>query len=503
MLNATVGVRRLLVRLRPGPPRRSIPRVSHARHSAVTAIAGAFPWLLAFSSVVMSRAAKLPRAMRRARPIATRRPTGVRHPSPSTPLAEHHVADRHLAERHPAGAHRIRTQEVLLRRLRRGTAGLRRLSWLAARSALRSPGVRERAIPLGVATLVLVASAVSVTAGSGSSTGIGNTGPAGEAPRLAIAGADGADSATGYDGSSVGARMAALDGPERRTDPEGPFLDDGTLLMPVAVNTTVADGSAKLKPYKVRSGDTLTGIAHRFGVSMMSIWWANSLTSKDKLHIGQVLLIPPVTGLVITVADGDTLDSIAQRTGATPDEIVAYNGLADTNLVIGQKLIIPGAQGAAIPMPKPTPKPVARSSGSSSSTSYRPPPATYGGGPFAWPVPGGTISQYFHYGHPAIDIQAPYGTRVVAAASGTVIYAGWNNNGGGYQVWISHGSGLYTTYNHLSAITVGVGERVGRAEQVGRVGQSGWATGPHCHFEVWRGYPWQGSSYRVNPLIYL
>ena len=151
---------------------------------------------------------------------------------------------------------------------------------------------------------------------------------------------------------------------------------------------------------------------------------------------------------------------------------------------------------------KPTPKPVARSSGSS-STAYRPPPATYGGGPFAWPVPGGTISQYFHYGHPALDIQAPYGTRVVAAASGTVIYAGWNNNGGGYQVWMSHGSGLYTTYNHLSAITVGVGERVGRGEQVGRVGQSGWATGPHCHFEVWRGYPWQGSSYRVNPLIYL
>ena len=90
----------------------------------------------------------------------------------------------------------------------------------------------------------------------------------------------------------------------------------------------------------------------------------------------------------------------------------------------------------------------------------------------------------------------------MAAASGTVIFAGWKNNGGGYQVWIAHGSNLYTTYNHMSAITVGRGQSVSRGQQVGRVGMTGNATGPHLHFEVWRGPVWDGGV-RVNPLIYL
>ena len=56
----------------------------------------------------------------------------------------------------------------------------------------------------------------------------------------------------------------------------GAFRADGTLLKPMAVNTAVADGKDLLRSYKVRQGDTLTGIANRFGVSMMTIWWATS-----------------------------------------------------------------------------------------------------------------------------------------------------------------------------------------------------------------------------------
>ena len=239
------------------------------------------------------------------------------------------------------------------------------------------------------------------------------------------------------------------------------------------------------------------------GVSMMTIWWANKLHAKDELKIGQQLVIPPVNGLVVTVGTADTLESVAAAHDLDPQSIVATNQLTDTTLVIGQVLILPGARGKQIPTPKPT----ARHAGRRGQRHRRAPPSggtgsttgrlnDFGGGRFAWPVPGGYISQYFHFGHPAIDIAADYGSPIHAAADGVVTFAGWRDNGGGYQVWISHGSGLYTTYNHMSSLAVSSGQSVGRGAFIGRVGASGAATGPHCHFEVWIGPIWDGGDPR-------
>ena len=266
--------------------------------------------------------------------------------------------------------------------------------------------------------------------------------------------------------------------PEVPVAVEGPFIDDGTLVKPIAVDTTVPDGSALVKTYTVKAGDNLAAIAAKFHVSTMSVWWANDLKSKTDIHTGQTLRIPPVTGLIVTVATTDTLDSLAARYGVNGTDILATNGLDDPNLVVGQVLVVPGAKGA--PMPTPRSRRPGQGSRPATTTTVRP-PATYRGGTFLWPVVGGGnyISQYFHYGHYAIDIAADYGSKVRAAAAGTVTFAGWKNNGGGYQVWIAHGSGLYTTYNHMSAISVGLGQHVARGQQVGRVGQSGNATGPH------------------------
>ena len=163
--------------------------------------------------------------------------------------------------------------------------------------------------------------------------------------------------------------------------------------------------------------------------------------------------------------------------------------------------MLPGAKGAPMPTPKPTPKPTPRpvSGGGSGGGGGGFVPVA---GPWAWPVPGGYVSQYFHYGHYGTDIAADYGTSIVSPRAGTVVFAGWKSNGGGYQVWINHGNGIFSAHNHMSAVTVGGGDYVARGARVGRVGSSGWATGPHDHFEVWVGRPWESGSYRVNPLRY-
>jgi murein DD-endopeptidase MepM/ murein hydrolase activator NlpD len=101
-----------------------------------------------------------------------------------------------------------------------------------------------------------------------------------------------------------------------------------------------------------------------------------------------------------------------------------------------------------------------------------------------WPVPGGSISQYYHAGHLALDIAAPYGATVVSAQAGVVTWAGWRNNGGGNVISIDHGNGMITVYNHLGSIWVSPGQSVAAGQAIGGVGCTGMCTGPHVHFEV-------------------
>ena len=153
--------------------------------------------------------------------------------------------------------------------------------------------------------------------------------------------------------------------------------------------------------------------------------------------------------------------------------------------------VIPQTSG---PLPEPvpvdpdaTPLPGPPSVGSTSTaagvtTTTRAPapaPAT-----LLWPVPGGSISQYYHAGHLALDIAAPYGTTVVAAQAGVVTSAGWRNNGGGNVISIDHGNGMVTVYNHLGSIWVSPGQYVAAGQGIGGVGCTGMCTGPHVHFEV-------------------
>jgi murein DD-endopeptidase MepM/ murein hydrolase activator NlpD len=157
-----------------------------------------------------------------------------------------------------------------------------------------------------------------------------------------------------------------------------------------------------------------------------------------------------------------------------------------------------GAAPAQHPAPEPLPTPVAVDP----NATPLPAPNSVGGvaavsgptsrgtipapaaGRLLWPVPGGSISQYFHAGHLAVDIAAPYGSQVVAAQSGIVTSAGWRNNGGGNVISIDHGNGITTVYNHLGSIWVSSGAYVAAGQGIGGVGCTGMCTGPHVHFEV-------------------
>lgn len=149
-----------------------------------------------------------------------------------------------------------------------------------------------------------------------------------------------------------------------------------------------------------------------------------------------------------------------------------------------------------LPEPPPADAPSASSLGAESGAVASGAPAVGGEAVsrqgFIWPVKG-RISSGFgprkspgrggSTNHAGLDIAAASGTRVNAAKDGTVVHAG-SAGGYGNAVYIDHGGGVVTRYAHLTRITTRRGVRVGRGEQVGTVGQTGTATGPHLHFEV-------------------
>ncbi|MCI8441132.1 MAG: peptidoglycan DD-metalloendopeptidase family protein [Provencibacterium sp.] len=136
----------------------------------------------------------------------------------------------------------------------------------------------------------------------------------------------------------------------------------------------------------------------------------------------------------------------------------------------------------------------------------------YVGGEMSWPVPGfSTISSGYGWRfnnsnfHTGIDIASTpgrggiYGASVKAANTGKVVLAQGGNSSVGYgnYIIVDHGGGRTTLYGHLSALSVSVGQSVARGEEIGKVGQSGWATGPHLHFEV------RIDGKHTNPIGYL
>lgn len=224
----------------------------------------------------------------------------------------------------------------------------------------------------------------------------------------------------------------------------------------------------------VKQGETLSKIADTYGVSVDTIKWANDL-KRDSLSIGQELKIPPVTGLVHKVREGETVYSIAKRYKTDAQKIVnfPFNDFADLDtfaLNVGQALIVPDGvqpQAPAIVVP------IA--------------PVFAGGtGQLLWPV-GGIITQYPVWYHNALDIANASAPGIAAAESGTITVVEYLRYGYGFYTIVDHGGGISTLYAHLSEIYMKPGDGVARGQIIGRMGSTGRSTGTHLHFEVRRG----------------
>jgi murein DD-endopeptidase MepM/ murein hydrolase activator NlpD len=259
--------------------------------------------------------------------------------------------------------------------------------------------------------------------------------------------------------------------------------------------------------YTVQAGDTVFGIAERFGLSAHTIYWANSEALQDNPHlllIDTVLNILPTNGVYHAVAAGETVASIADEYGVDPGVIYnEWNNLErDQSLRAGMNLVIPGGTRDFIVWQLPTFSDLRGSAAYDTGVCALPETGLRGNGWFVWPTDSRRISGWIFHDprnppHSGIDIGLSTGDPLYAADNGVVRYAGWSNAGYGYLVVLDHGNGYQTYYAHMSAIWVVCGQSAYQGTAIGAGGNTGWSTGSHLHFEIrYEGIP-------QDPFLYL
>jgi murein DD-endopeptidase MepM/ murein hydrolase activator NlpD len=237
--------------------------------------------------------------------------------------------------------------------------------------------------------------------------------------------------------------------------------------------------------YRVKPGDTVSGIAEKYSLSMGSIISFNQLNEAWNLRSGRVLKIPNMDGISYTIQKGDTISTIAAKMKVPQNAILDANEILSENIPAGKVIFIPGGKMDSNDLSRAIKRPVVEkmiypvsNRRVTSAFGWREDPVN--------PVAG---QMTFHR---AVDLAGRMGDPVKASLKGTVLHVDNNRNLGNFII-LKHGD-YQTLYAHLSAVSVKAGEEVSQGQVIGKVGETGYTTGPHLHFEVF----YKGN--RVNPL---
>jgi murein DD-endopeptidase MepM/ murein hydrolase activator NlpD len=248
---------------------------------------------------------------------------------------------------------------------------------------------------------------------------------------------------------------------------------------PLTVQSQAAPATSE---YTLSASDTLWTIANYYGLSAETIAFANGITDPYHLQLGRRIVIPPSQGALYTVANGDTVDSVAARFKVDPGVIKTYNRLyfEEGNFAPGQSIFVPDATLPNLPAPL-APTAAAAAAASVITRPSGTAPAAGTAGYLPWPV-AGYISQYMWAGHTGVDIAAPYGSGLASGINGVISENGWVAVGG-LHICVKSGT-LDECFFHMSAALYPVGTEVTVGQVIGAIGLTGVTTGPHVHWET-------------------
>ncbi len=284
------------------------------------------------------------------------------------------------------------------------------------------------------------------------------------------------------------------------------------------IHTTIPNRPRQeIATYVVQAGDTVFGIAEKYGLRPQTILWGNYFTLLDdphRLRPGQELNILPVNGTYYQWQAGDGLNGVSKFFGVTPEDIINFpanhldpntvGDYANPNIEPGTMLIVPGGTREFISWSAP----IGVTRDNPAKAGVLGPGAcdpvnggAVGYGTFVWPANDHYLSGFDYSpetNHNGIDIAGETGEATYAVDAGVIVYAGWNDWGYGNMIMVDHGTGWQSLYAHLSALNVVCGQSVGQGEVIGAIGSTGNSSGSHLHFELMHTY-----YSKVNPWDFL